>query len=984
MVSYFNRLSEIEGAYQRDELFSKIIFREEGEHNRFGVIERDSFWSFYNQLTNPHLHEVIYSWMPQKLKFDIDCPDVSLDVIQMLRKFIDVIVFETNAMFMGQVNVSDKNIILTDSSGSDKTSFHLIINGYAVDNCLIGKDLTLRVKNKLEKLGEFLDSGVNKRKQSFRIFGSTKLGSNRVKRKNSVLIEKLGLSNYTKEETLITSTSNCVMINYQIEQDVYNNMNVINDDLYDKIKDKLEKYLTDFEYRDSIGNILFFNRLNPSFCEICKRAHEKDNTLMIQVINNSIYELCRHDDKGEKKLIGYVEPYEQEFGEDEVETDECIKLWKPQNRIQAYINYLHHEYVDGVEEHTLFDELPDDQKTMYEDELIKPYKKHRVLVIKAPMKMGKTKKLREYIDTHFRDTEFKSYRILMISFRRTYTKNMKTRFQDFQTYDSIVGEIDEKYNRVIVQVESLHRVATKTPYDLVIIDECESNFDQITSELHKFGNASSAVAFWAMRFSKYLILMDANVSDRTYEILAHFRPNNKIHYQCNTYKNATKDVYYFTISSDRIIKEIYQCVDNSEPIGVICKTLLNANTIYKDLKDRYPKKNVKLYTSKTSNKVKEEEYGNVNKFWTEADVLIYTPTITAGLSYEVKHFRKLFLLFDTNEGCDINTCIQMSGRIRDVSDHQFYVLLKPTMRFYYPEKVSEVYDQMKTNRKLLFSSGLDFKFDNDGAICFYETDYFWLYIANQANRNKSYNDFNIRLIQRISSNGASIHYLDNEGSQNYLDIRKGTFLAKCDAIAGAKDITPTEAMAICEKLADNQDVETDELNSYEKFELKEFYKISSLSSKAVIILYPRSTHETFKRLTQMKLLGLDGIRNEEKDNFMRNMRNENKLIGESRDLNRNYEYQNHLIAHMIITSCGFNGLNDTNSISDLNLQRLDGLKQMIENNFGFRIRDSLRSRLMVVNKIIGKVYGAKIKRKKDEYRLELTLIEKLNEIGVVI
>ncbi|VVB70357.1 Origin of replication binding protein [uncultured archaeon] len=443
-------------------------------------------------------------------------------------------------------------------------------------------------------------------------------------------------------------------------------------------------------------------------------------------------------------------------------------------------------------------------------------------------------------------------------------------------------------------------------------------------------------------------------------------------------------MYYFTVSSDRIIKEIYQCVDNSEPIGVICKTLLNANTIYKDLKDRYPNKNIKLYTSKTSNKVKEEEYGNVNKFWTEADVLIYTPTITAGLSYEIKHFKKLFLLFDTNEGCDINTCIQMSGRIRDVGEHQFFVLLKPSMRYYYPEKVSEVYEQMKTNRKLLFSSGLDFKFDNDGNISFYETDYFWLYIANQSNKNKSYNDFNIRLIQRIASNGASVHYIDNEGSQNYLDIRKGTFMAKCDAIASAKDITEIEAMNIYEKLADNQDVSVDELNSYEKFELKEFYKVNNLSCSSVATLYPRSTHETFKRLAQIKHLGLEGIRNEERDNFMRNMKNENKLVGESRDLNRNYEYQNHFVAQMVMRHCGFDGLDDDKKVSDLNLQKLDELKPLIENNFGFRMRDSMRSRLMIVNKILGKVYGAKIKRKDNEYRIVLSLTEKLNEFGVVI
>ena len=70
-----------------------------------------------------------------------------------------------------------------------------------------------------------------------------------------------------------------------------------------------------------------------------------------------------------------------------------------------------------------------------------------------------------------------------------------------------------------------------------------------------------------------------------------------------------------------------------------------------------------------------KELRDVNQTWLNYTVVMYSPTITAGISFEQKHFDKVFCYF-TNMSCDVLSCIQMIGRVRDVGDREINICLE--------------------------------------------------------------------------------------------------------------------------------------------------------------------------------------------------------------------------------------------------------------------------------------------------------------------
>src|SRR5690606_17781708 len=125
-----------------------------------------------------------------------------------------------------------------------------------------------------------------------------------------------------------------------------------------------------------------------------------------------------------------------------------------------------------------------------------------------------------------------------------FSGNLKEKFPDFTLYSDIQGGL--VHDKLIIQVESLHRLAIydgiATP-DLLVLDECESIFEQFSSGLAKNFNGSFNVFEWLVRYSRHIICMDANLGDRTYRILERMRPGfrDQVIYHYNTHKNARGD-----------------------------------------------------------------------------------------------------------------------------------------------------------------------------------------------------------------------------------------------------------------------------------------------------------------------------------------------------------------------------------------------------------------------------------------------------------
>jgi hypothetical protein len=265
------------------------------------------------------------------------------------------------------------------------------------------------------------------------------------------------------------------------------------------------------------------------------------------------------------------------------------------------------------------------------------------IIIKSHLGTGKTVAISEII--HGLNS---NNRILIISPRKSYTYSQQGSLPDFTSYlDNPFGDLAH-VSRLIIQVESLHRIgAGFKKYDLVILDEIESILNQLHSVKTNAGNliCNHEVLGLAVSTASKVIAADAFISDRTFNFSSCLRSAVATHYFENTF-NPYKRMAVLLPSVERDTR-----VAN---IGGFCERICEAL--------RAGRKIVVLWTSKrrgdwfvknflsgsdsaayswifyNSASSKEDQAGlrNVNDTWKEVQCLMMTTSITVGISYDPK------------------------------------------------------------------------------------------------------------------------------------------------------------------------------------------------------------------------------------------------------------------------------------------------------------------------------------------------------------
>jgi len=69
-----------------------------------------------------------------------------------------------------------------------------------------------------------------------------------------------------------------------------------------------------------------------------------------------------------------------------------------------------------------------------------------------------------------------------------------------------------------------------------------------------------------------------------------------------------------------------------------------------------------------------KDFDNVNKVWAKLDILIYTSTISAGCSFELLCFTRIFGYF-SSLSTDYKTAIQMTGCVRNILTREYHIYI---------------------------------------------------------------------------------------------------------------------------------------------------------------------------------------------------------------------------------------------------------------------------------------------------------------------
>lgn len=920
-------------------------------------------------------------------------------VVDML---IDAILDE---LYVGYFGVEDlypsrQDLVVTDSSGPDggrlivdeltqtsfrdgpwKYSYHILTIPYHVEDNEEAREFSDRVLERMPPaLRVFIDAGVNKRTQNFRMAGSMKPGSGRYKIATQEIAARFGTLRNVAPEDLFVRPSPGARVLARVYTDVPEAKGIAPIALAPDsplLRSALqlaadEGVTTGHVFSEARGTLLCFARQEPSHCRICNDVHRKDSSLMLSLtavdgghgapMRCRVIEHCRQA-RGKGMVVGEVDidPAEMQILGAGVKTGrsraalaakaaaaEATGSWLA-NRISNRVADICGARVDPHEAlASAFETLPDQRKTVYSEDSMRAYELCPTLAVLAQMKLGKTKATRAYIDEYFPADGLERKVVRFVTFRQTFSRSIADSFADFAVYNDIQGDLDHvRHPRLIIQVESLHRLkmpAHAEPVDLLILDEVESILAQFNSGLHKHFAAAFAMFQWMLRTARHVLVMDANLSDRTYQVLERMRPAYPAHFHWNRFARAAGDVYSFTHNQGAWLGALNAALHAGKRIVIPTNSLSEARALEQGLRDEFKSKKVMLYSSETAPSERARHFGDVHKYWSDLDVLIYTPTCSAGVSYELEHFDALFGLF-CDISCDVETCRQMLGRVRNIATREHFICLRATGATL-PSTSSDlrrlVYDKRANLYRSCDDNAIAFAYRDDGEIQYYESDYFHLWLENKRIENVSRNNFAQRFIDQVADTGAKVQLFPEDDPNSdaasalladHKCVKVKLQAQRNTAIAGSDDISQPEAVAIREIMQAQQDVEPAKKLAYEKWCLRQSYDWNERPLNADFVANynnpeVRRIYKNLKVISEGKSLAesLYFMRKKEVDQYSWTMgqRAADTIDShESRDLmldKSRYIYQSHCIAVWILRVCGFSTIVDRTRIHEVELE----------------------------------------------------------------
>lgn len=314
--------------------------------------------------------------------------------------------------------------------------------------------------------------------------------------------------------------------------------------------------------------------------------------------------------------------------------------------------------------------------TLMIDQDLTPYfedlftSKFKSLNIKSPYGTSKTQLIKLVIE------KYDPKRVLWLSFRQTLSNDIENNFKElnFKHYKDKKLDAD----RLIIQLESLLKLQQyedfdvdddgecyniTQQYDLIMLDEIESLLRQFDSE-KTFKDQSRLIFEYLEQLllkCKHIISLDGDLGNRAYHFLKQFGEGI---YLDNLYKNNTKELY-LTGDVNEYDNEIKQLLKDNKKIVIASMSSNKAHYYHDYIKSKYPNLNVIYYTGNSSATQKTTDLKNVNEEWLKYDVIIYSPTIEAGVSFDVPdHIYKIFGIINGGSTSQ-RSFLQMLARVRN-------------------------------------------------------------------------------------------------------------------------------------------------------------------------------------------------------------------------------------------------------------------------------------------------------------------------------
>ena len=930
---------------------------------------------------------------------------------------------------------SDHNISIKESN---KISYHVIFRGLSFQNYLVAKDLYMRLHDEYNL--EYSDKAIYNltclrlcfsckfNKQSILMPIELNInGLNTLTEINS----KTDLYNFWLK-TLITTTYpsdteikqtqmlipiSKMKINTEIEK--VNNGNISNINLEEILFKLPSTYYDEYDTWIKIGMILYsISDDSNKYFELWNRWSAQSEKYE-QTKIRSVWDNFGNTRNTNKLKVGTL----IKFCRDENIEDIFKKVRKPFNKIIE-------EYpVKPIVLTNVQNTLEINQRYL-EPEIYTPFLNKKLLCVQSEKGTGKTSNLFKCLFDKNNKVITDDTTMLFISSRRTFGLKLLGDLKEFgfKLYSDI-PDPDISAKRIICQIDSLGRLCRDT-YDYVIIDECESLARYITgSHFTKNPKANMIVANLEMRVSdaNKIIIMDADLSDRcmTYFstilnienedvqlIINHYKPFNEYTIVSLTVNDWTRKVLETIGENKRIV---IASASNAQSLDL--KSLIELN---------YPNKKILLINRQTDDNEKTKLLMDVNITFNDVDILIYSPSVCMGVSFDLKNVFDSIFAYGCDHSLGSQEFVQMIHRIRYPINKNIYLTLslfkeynqeEDTVSYKNVEQIlcSDHYlTQYDLHNNLIPCKIMNEKIITDDNIKYervlvypYKQDpNYDLFIRNSMEKIENIMNFGAAVYGYMKFKEYKMtHEIYEEKSTDISDSMKqiknerkqGEIAASTESILNATDISKDDFINLIKKK--DEYLEDEDINKINRYKFKNCYKLEPENIISCII-------EEFNDKQKMKwYFNLQNILETEEQSIkdklqiMKNNRSNNTWINSCYlDLITKDNYVQNLYSINVIEYSGFNinNLLQTITSSELETNIIDCInyvefnKQEISYKFNLNLYNKnmsnieFKDQLKIINMIIFFQFGLKIKKVKKEDVYQMSDNNVWNKLGKTI
>jgi len=661
------------------------------------------------------ISEIIRTDKPLKMFFDLDIIEKDEDKDFYNDKYIIETLLETiNGLEIQEKPIKSEEVVYSKCRGycekkkAIKLSYHIIIcNSVFFKNIEDYKRFTLSLKSILMEqtsiLYDMIDWCMGSKNQVFKLPYQSKAGESNIDRIQKPFNKEWTVldfmvsnvstnTNYTfydvreledpkelkqgkacltahrlDKKIIVSKTLNDILINYKSDIEY-------NERKKDIFKDIIEPLIKDLEY----GSIEYYLNSIPNrpyvaydmfiiIGMICKR-------ISTQHLKNPLYGLKLWTDWTSHYGVPNASSLEKQYNSFTSDRGygfpvlaNIAKIFNPKvgcggQMIEPLFRFDKDKTADIIEVNT--------KHLGTEIDIIDIKNKYDVLYVKSPMASGKSYMLRKIYE---KEPEAS---VCLISCKRSFacamtaelTKYDFVNYMDIEYKNSITN-----YDRIICSVESLRYC--RQQYDYLLIDESESIATNLIGGMNmKQDPINNILKFYDMvNNSKKVFVMDAYLCNRSKDMINDIlKSHRKTIYIKNNYKPDRRFIHK---TNQRLMTEsINYNIKKGKEVVFVVNSLSKQMSMLDEI-------SVKAEDCLIYNKHQKLDNSlDVNKEWKDKKFLSYTPTLTAGISYDKAPKDNLYMYLLNKGSCLLRDSIQAFKRVRKFTNNniEYFAFKMPT------------------------------------------------------------------------------------------------------------------------------------------------------------------------------------------------------------------------------------------------------------------------------------------------------------------